>query len=231
MAWAQPGSVLRQSRSTRPSWSVPSSSMSRCVLAVLVKELMPESIVKIFLNVGMMQELTFHSFHSSLMTSFKQGNTPSWRPGSMKLQELRELRHDWAKEQMSRVFLAKLTRKMLKHWMFYKSVWSWSSNLDDSCVKTLQKSVTLFHKKKPQVHWNITSHPDDGNSIQVLSFHVRKPYFVRLEKLNEAWSETKDRSKWCLVWTASRGPGFECLGFFGCFFLRNLQPINHIEKL
>ena len=28
---------------------------------------------------------------------------------SPELQELRELRHDWAKEQMSRVFLAKLT--------------------------------------------------------------------------------------------------------------------------
>ena len=157
MAWAQPGSVSRQSRSTRPSWSVPSSSMSRCVLAVLVKELMPESIVKIFLNVGMMQDMTFHSFHSSF----------SWRASSRET----HLLEDWDRWNSRNCVNYDMTGQRNRcrgyswpNWpekcwnteCFYKSVWSWSSNLDDSCVKTLQKSVTLFHKN--QVHWNIISH-------------------------------------------------------------------------
>lgn len=58
-------------------------------------------------------------------------------------------------------------------------------------MKTLQKMSPFT--KNPQVNRNIISHSDDENSIEV-QFHVRKPYFVRLEKLNGAWSETKDPS-------------------------------------
>ena len=164
------------------------------------------------------------------------GNTPSWRTGSMKrvgkvtcefpeLQELRELRHDWAKEQMSRVFLAKLTRKMLKHWMFYKSVWSWSSNLDDSCVKTLQKSVTLFHKRKTQVHWNIISHLSMMGYFddQLLKISCQE---ALLRETGEAERSLvrrlgSDRSKWFFsFWTASRGRLLRifCFFFWDVFF-------------
>jgi len=148
MAWAQPGSVLRQSRSTRPSWSVPSSSMSRCVLAVLVKELMPESIVKFFFECwnDARADISFVSFLFN--DELQEGNTPSWRPGSMKLQELRELRHDWAKEQMSRVFLAKLTRKMLKQWMFYKSVWKLILQFGWFMCENPPKKCHLISQKK-----------------------------------------------------------------------------------
>lgn len=66
-------------------------------------------------------------------------------------------------------------------------------------------------------------------------FHVRKPYFVRLEKLNEAWFGDLDRidpSGFSRFGPPQEVVCFEFfVFFFWMFFFRNLQPINHIENL
>ncbi len=76
------------------------------------------------------------------------------------LQELRELRHDWAKEQMSRVFLAKLTlspEALAVLQARLELILKCGCYLDDSRVnysdipcENPPKSVTLFHGN-PQV--------------------------------------------------------------------------------